>query len=102
MKSKTRLSTSVDSDLVAAARAAVEAGRAPSVSGWVNEALQRQVQHDLRMAALAQFITAHEAQFGEISEEEMLQATRSMRSRAITVRGPNSRAGKKARKRKSA
>jgi len=107
MKGKTRLSASVDSDLIAAAQAAVEAGRAPSVSGWVNKALQRQVEHDLRMAALAKFIAAHEAEFGEISEEEMLQATRQLRSRAIAVRGPSSRAGnfrgdKQARKRKSA
>jgi Arc/MetJ-type ribon-helix-helix transcriptional regulator len=90
MKAKERLSASVDRELLAAAEEAVKSGRAESVSGWVNEALHRQLDHDRRMSALGEFIAAHEAQFGEITEEEMHQARRRMRSRAIPVRGGRS------------
>jgi len=102
MQSKNRLSASVDQELLEAAQAAVEAGRADSVSAWVNEALHRQMLHDRRMAAMAEFISTYEAQHGVISEGEMLQAARQMRGRAVTVRGSESNRAGRARKRKSA
>jgi Arc/MetJ-type ribon-helix-helix transcriptional regulator len=47
-----RLSTSVDEDLINAGQAAVQAGRAESLSAWVNEALRRQAEHERRLRAL--------------------------------------------------
>ncbi|MGI8425844.1 MAG: hypothetical protein ACR2FO_03025 [Actinomycetota bacterium] len=46
MKGKGRLSASVDVEVLEAAQASVEAGRAETVSGWVNEALHRQMNHE--------------------------------------------------------
>src|SRR5688500_19141728 len=87
MKPKVRLSASVDADLLEAAQAQVESGRAESVSGWVNDALRRQVEHDARLAALAQFVADYEAEHGEISPSEIEDAKRHARARAVVVRG---------------
>lgn len=84
--SKSRLSASVDTDLLEAGRQAVEAGRATNLSTWVNDGLRRQVEHDRRMAALDEFIDAFEAQHGEISQEEMNDAVRQLAANAIVVR----------------
>jgi hypothetical protein len=46
--------------------------------------------HDRRLAALDEFVAAYEAEHGEISEQEMRDAARRARARAIVVRGaPN-------------
>jgi hypothetical protein len=82
-----RLSASVSADLIRAAERAVAEGRAKSVSAWVNEAMQRQVEHDERVRALREFISAWEAEHGEITQEEMDAAARSARQRAIVLRG---------------
>ncbi len=87
MSSKQRLSTSVDSELVAAAHAAVAAGRAESVSAWVNNALRRQLQHEQRLAALDAYVAAYEAEHGEITDEEMRSAAHAAEARAVVVRG---------------
>ncbi len=86
MSTKQRLSASVDSGLLASAHAAVAAGRADSVSAWVNDALRRQLEHERRLAALAGYLTAYEAERGEIGEEEMLTAVRQAESRSVAVR----------------
>ena len=87
MKGKERLSASVDGDLLEAGAAAVAAGRAPSLSAWVNDALRRQADHDRRMSALDEFFAAFEAEHGEITDEEIREATRAARSRSVVVRG---------------
>lgn len=87
--SKERVSATVEADLLAAGRAAVAAGRAESLSAWVNEALLRQAEHDRRMKALDEFLDAYEAQHGEIREDEMEAATRAARQRAVIVRSPS-------------
>jgi Arc/MetJ-type ribon-helix-helix transcriptional regulator len=87
MTRKARLSATVDTDLVAAARRAVDEGRFNNVSGWINEALRHQAHRDERLRALAEFITAYEAEHGEITEDEMVAARRRLRERAIVVRG---------------
>jgi Arc/MetJ-type ribon-helix-helix transcriptional regulator len=87
MSSKQRLSASVDPELVAAAHAAVAAGRAESVSAWVSEALRRQLEHEQRLSALADYLAAYEAEHGEITEDEMRAAAREAESRAVVVRG---------------
>ena len=92
MTEKQRLSASVDADLIAAAESAASRGHAKNVSAWVNDALRLKVEHDRRLAALASFIAAFEAEHGAISPDEIAAATRRARTRAVVVRG---RAGKR-------
>ena len=40
MTAKSRLSVTIDADLIAAGQAAVAAGEAESISAWVNDALR--------------------------------------------------------------
>jgi hypothetical protein len=87
MTAKSRLSVTVDAYLITAGQAAVAAGEAESVSAWVNDALRLKAEHDRRLRGLGDFIAAFEAEHGEITEEEMDAAVRSMRERAIVVRG---------------
>lgn len=77
----------MDADLLAAARAAEAEGRTPSLSAWVNDALRRQVEHDRRMRALDDFLASVEAAGGEITGEEIDDASRWARERAVVVRG---------------
>lgn len=84
--SKERLSATVESELLAAGRAAVSEGRAESLSAWVNDALRRQSEHDGRLRALDAFLAAYEAEYGEITDEEMDAASRRARGRAVVVR----------------
>ncbi len=88
MSTRERLSASVETELLAAGREAVAAGRAASLSAWVNEALRRQADHDRGLAALGDYIEAYEAEHGVITDEEMEDAQRWARSRAIVVRRP--------------
>ncbi len=87
MTAKSRLSVTVDADLIGAVHAAVAAGAAESVSAWVNDALRLKIDHDRRLRGIDDFIAAYESEHGEITEEEMDAAVRSMRERAIVVRG---------------
>jgi Arc/MetJ-type ribon-helix-helix transcriptional regulator len=76
----------VDAHLVAAAEAAVAAGRSGSVSAWVNDALQLKREHDQRLAALGTFVGAYESEYGEITPDEIQAAVRRAHSRAVFVR----------------
>jgi metal-responsive CopG/Arc/MetJ family transcriptional regulator len=87
MTVKSRLSVTVDADLIAAGQAAVAAGGAESVSAWVNDALRLKVEHDRRLRGIDDFVAAFEAEYGEISDEEMENAYRAAKARAIVVRG---------------
>lgn len=87
MTSRARFTATVEPELLDAGRAAVERGEAPSLSAWVNEALQRQAEHDRRLQALDVFISEYEAQHGEITTAEIDAASRRARSRARVVRG---------------
>ncbi len=91
MSLKERLSASVDAHLVKAANEAVTQGRADSVSAWVNEGLQLKLAHDRRLKALDAFVARYEAKHGEITGEEMRQATRRARASALMVRGGQAR-----------
>jgi Arc/MetJ-type ribon-helix-helix transcriptional regulator len=86
MSDKQRLSASVDAELLAAGRRAVDEGRFDSLSSWVNEAMRLQAERDTRLRALGEFVAAYEAEHGEITEDEILDATRRARSRAVVVR----------------
>jgi Arc/MetJ-type ribon-helix-helix transcriptional regulator len=87
MSIKQRLSASVDADLIAAAQQAVTSGRAESISAWVNDALKLKADHDRRLQALDDFLAAYEAEHGQITEDEMRDAARRARERAVVVRG---------------
>jgi Arc/MetJ-type ribon-helix-helix transcriptional regulator len=87
MTAKSRLSVTVDADLIAAIHAAVAAGAVESMSAWVNDALRLKLDHDRRLRGIGDFIAAYEAEHGEITEEEMEAAVRRARERAIVVRG---------------
>jgi Arc/MetJ-type ribon-helix-helix transcriptional regulator len=105
MIAKQRLSASVDADLIEAAEAAVAGGRFDSVSAWVNDALRLKLEQDRRLAALGVFVSAYEAEHGAISPEDIRDATRRARGRAIIVRPMHAlhaegRGARKARKRK--
>jgi Arc/MetJ-type ribon-helix-helix transcriptional regulator len=87
MSTKQRLSASVDAELVTVAHEAVAAGQAENVSAWVNDALRLKADHDRRLRAVDEFLAAYEAEHGEITDEEIRDAARSARGRAIVVRG---------------
>ena len=86
-ETKVRLSASVDAELIAAGHRAVRAGLAPNLSAWVNAALTRQIEHDERLAALGEFVTAYEAEFGVIDDAELADAARRDKANADVVRG---------------
>jgi len=83
---KARLTVTVDAELVEAANAAVESGAAESVSAYVNDALAVQSARQRRLAAMERALKAYEAEFGEITEEEMAERRRKDRANAIIVR----------------
>ena len=87
MSARQRLSASVESTLLSAAEAAVASGAAPTLSAWVNEALRLKLEHDRRMAALDELLSAYESKHGVISAREIAQASRWARNRAVVVRG---------------
>jgi hypothetical protein len=87
MSPKQRLSASVDAELVAAGQEVVSAGRAESLSAWVNGALQAQVERDRKLAAMDAFLRDFEAGHGEITDTEIAAATRDARARAAVIRG---------------
>jgi hypothetical protein len=87
MATKRALSATVDVDVLGAAEAAVREGRAPNVSAWVNDAMRGKMEHEERMRALDAFIAAYEAEHGAISDDEIREATRQTRARAVVVRG---------------
>jgi hypothetical protein len=84
---KERLTVTVDRALVRAANKAVAAGRAPSLSGWVNLALAERAAKERSLQAMAEAVAAFEAEFGAISEEELVAQARADRRTAIVVRG---------------
>jgi Arc/MetJ-type ribon-helix-helix transcriptional regulator len=100
MTNKHRLSASVDASLIAAAEAAISRGRAPNLSAWVNDALRLKLEHDQRMAALDELLSAYEAKHGVITDDELAAASRWARTRAVVVRDVPLRpqASRKARK----
>lgn len=68
---KERLTVTVDPSLVQAGNRAVRAGRADSLSAWVNTALAEHVAKEERRIAMDEAIAAYEAEFGVITEAEM-------------------------------
>src|SRR2546423_4743199 len=87
MARKERLTVTVDANLVEAGNQAVAAGRAESLSGWVNLALTEREAKERRLRAMAEAVAEYEARFGEISSQEMAAQQRADQKAAIVVRG---------------
>ena len=83
---KTRLTTTVDRDLVRAGLAAVTGGKAASLSAWVNAALVQQAAKDRRLRAMAEAVAAYEAERGELTPAELAREERADRQGAIVIR----------------
>ena len=84
MRSKERLTVTIDSELIEAANHAVAEGRVTSLSGWVNLALTERAAKERRLRALA--IADYEDAFGEITAAEHVDQERRDRRNAIVVR----------------
>jgi glycerol dehydrogenase-like iron-containing ADH family enzyme len=84
---KSRLTVTVDPELVEAGQRAVAAGQADSVSGWVSAALEDRVVRDRKLALLAAAVADYEDEFGEITDEEIARQQRADREDARVVRG---------------
>ena len=88
---KSRLTVTVDPELVEAGNRAVASGSVGSLSAWVSGALADRVQRDRQLAHLHEAIAEYEAEFGEISAEEITRQQRSDRHDAVVVRGSRKR-----------
>ena len=84
---KQRLTVTVDPALVQVGNEAVAAGRAESLSGWVNLALSERAAKDRRLNAMAEAIASYEVEFGTISAAELSAQARADQLDAIVVRG---------------
>jgi len=86
-KLKTRLTVTVDPELIEAGHAAVRNRRASSLSAWVNAALANRVARDRRLGALGAAIADYEAEFGTIGDDELARQARADRASAVVIRG---------------
>jgi glycerol dehydrogenase-like iron-containing ADH family enzyme len=84
---KQRLTVTVDPDLIEAGNRAVSAGEADSLSGWVNAALSEKADRDRKLQSLSAAIADYEAEFGNITAEEIVAQRRVDREAAVVVRG---------------
>jgi hypothetical protein len=91
--SKSRVTVTVDDAALGAARAAVSGGAADSLSSWVNSALIEKAARERRTAALRAAIADYEAEYGEITDEEIAVQRRADRANAIVVRGRKKKTG---------
>jgi Arc/MetJ-type ribon-helix-helix transcriptional regulator len=97
---KQRVTVTVDPELVDAGNRAVASGAAGSLSAWVNAALAERAQRDEQRARMGDAIADYEAEFGEITADEIATQRRVDREQATVVRG--TRPPKRARAAKSA
>jgi Arc/MetJ-type ribon-helix-helix transcriptional regulator len=98
---KERMTVTVDRALVEAANEAVASGRASSISTWVNTALTERAAKDRYLRAMADAVAEYEAEFGEISEAELVAQQHRLRRTSVAdrparKRAPRSRRGRAA------
>jgi glycerol dehydrogenase-like iron-containing ADH family enzyme len=99
---KERLTVTVDPALVQAGNEAVAAGRADSLSSWVNLALAERTAKERRLKAMAEAIAAYEEMFGAISADELSAQVRADQRNAHVVRGKSRPAARTHRRRGAA
>ncbi len=99
MARKERLTVTVDANLLEAGNQAVAAGRAESLSGWVNLALAERQAKERRLLAMAEAVAEYEARYGAISAAEIATQQRADQEAAIVVRGPRRARARKTRTR---
>jgi Arc/MetJ-type ribon-helix-helix transcriptional regulator len=84
---KRRITVTIDEDVYETAVEAVEAGRSPSVSAWVNATLSDRQAHERRMNALAELVADYERESGRTITAEDVAATEERdREAAAAVR----------------
>jgi glycerol dehydrogenase-like iron-containing ADH family enzyme len=88
---KQRLTVTVDPDLVEAGNRAVASGTSDSLSAWVSTALAEKSRRDAQLSQLRLAIADYEAEFGEITAEEIASQHRADREDAVIVRGRSRR-----------
>lgn len=93
---KRRLTVTVDPELVEAGNRAVACGAADSLSAWVSMALSDKARRDQQLQHLREAIADYEAEFGEITPEEVAAQQRADREDAVVVRGRRTGAASRA------
>jgi Arc/MetJ-type ribon-helix-helix transcriptional regulator len=88
---KSRLTVTVDTPLVRVGQEAVKAGRAVSLSAWVNAALVEHAARERRRKSMKDTLAWYEKKFGAFTEEELAAIKRADREDAVVIRGRRSR-----------
>jgi hypothetical protein len=83
---KERLTVTVDPAVVRAGNQAVKAGRAESLSGWVNLAMTELAERERRLQAMQEAVRQYEREFGNISAAELAAQEQADRRNAVVVR----------------
>jgi hypothetical protein len=83
---KSRVTITVDDELLQRAAAAVAEGRVESVSGWVNEAMIERDARDQRLAILGTLVSQYEAANGAITDHEIAEQEVHDRDSAAALR----------------
>ena len=81
------MTVTVDVELIEAGNRAVKAGRADSLSSWVNDALVEREERERRLRGLAAAVAAYEREHGVITDDELLAQERADQKTTIVVRG---------------
>ena len=71
------MTVTVDAELIEAGNRAVKAGRADSLSSWVNDALVEREERERRLRGLAAAVAAYEREHGVITDDELLAQERA-------------------------
>jgi Arc/MetJ-type ribon-helix-helix transcriptional regulator len=87
MSPKGRITVTLDQELIDEGNAAVAAGRAHSLSAWINAVLEEHRGNERRLTVLAQLIAEYEAKHGAFTAEELAEQERQDRRNAIVIRG---------------
>jgi Arc/MetJ-type ribon-helix-helix transcriptional regulator len=74
---KARVTVSIDEELAARVQELVESGEGESLSSWVGEAIRQRQDRENRLRALQDVVADYEAEFGEITEEDMIAQQRA-------------------------
>ena len=80
------MTVTVDRVLLEAAKEAIKADRADSLSGWVNLALTEKAARERRLQAMAEAVQMYEREFGVISSAEIDAQQREDQRNAVVIR----------------